>query len=78
MSHYQGGHVVDEISAHIGKYLQVRPKAAHSGVRTEGLGVDGPTSVLPLGFYLRPSFTEQILLEHIGYNETPLEIYLKK
>tara|TARA_B100000959_G_C14830431_1_gene561673 strand:- start:226 stop:912 length:687 start_codon:yes stop_codon:yes gene_type:complete len=60
-----GAGMSDELSAHLGTYLQVRPKAAHSAVRTQGLGQDGPKSVLPLGFYLRASCTQKILLESL-------------
>jgi DNA mismatch repair protein MutH len=60
-----GAGMSEELSAHMGTYLQVRPKAAHSAIRTKGLGQDGPKQVLPLGFYLRASCTEQILLESL-------------
>ncbi len=49
------------LDARLGTVLQVRPKAAHAGVRTLGQGPDGPEAVRPLGFYLRPSFTAQIV-----------------
>lgn len=46
------------ISAHLGEYLQVRPKAAHSQVRTVWTDEYGaPSKTLPLGFYLRSRFT---------------------
>ncbi len=61
-----GAGMADELSAHLGAYLQVRPKAAHSGVRTTGVGADGPEQVLPLGFYLRTVCTEKILLENLS------------
>lgn len=53
------------VSARYGTYLQIRPKAAHGRVRTQGIGESGrgvPT--LPRGFYLRASFTEEILRAH--------------
>jgi DNA mismatch repair protein MutH len=57
---------VDEISGREGKVLQIRPKAANSFARTSGIGVDGQAvQVLPRGFYLRPSFTEEILQRHL-------------
>lgn len=54
---------IDEITGHLGTALQVRPKAAHGGVRErapEGLG-GGYTWTGPRGFYLRPGFTAAIL-----------------
>ena len=51
-----------ELNARFGQALQVRPKAAHSRVITDAIGPDGEkTKTLPRGFYLRPSFTGQIL-----------------
>ena len=53
---------IDEIDGHLGTALQVRPKAAHGGVRErapEGLG--GYQWTGPRGFYLRPTFTAAIL-----------------
>ena len=56
---------VEAITGHIGKFLQVRPKAAHSRARRMGTGRDGERlSALPRGFYLRASFTARILSEH--------------
>jgi len=49
---------MNRISAHLGTYLQIRPKAAHSQVRTTWTDEYGaPTKTLPLGFYLRSRFT---------------------
>jgi DNA mismatch repair protein MutH len=48
------------LTAREGRWLQVRPKAAHAGVRTLGPSSDGVARMLPLGFYLRPTFTRQI------------------
>jgi DNA mismatch repair protein MutH len=57
---------LDELDGHRGEVLQVRPKAAHSGVRVAGLDADGfRTAVAPLGFYLRASFTAA-LLQHLS------------
>tara|TARA_B100001750_G_C15361432_1_gene522430 strand:- start:169 stop:846 length:678 start_codon:yes stop_codon:yes gene_type:complete len=53
---------IDELDGHLGDALQVRPKAAHGGVRErapEGLG--GYQWTGPRGFYLRPTFTAAIL-----------------
>lgn len=50
------------VRAHEGALLQLRPKAAHSGIRELAPAADGGSlSALPLGFYLRPVFTERIL-----------------
>jgi len=55
------GHV-ESVTAHLGEYLQVRPKAAHSKVRTLAPGGDdGLVSVNPKGFYLRTKFTAAIV-----------------
>lgn len=51
-----------QLSAHHGQYLQVRPKAANSQVVTKAYNEDGELcETLPLGFYLRPSFTRTII-----------------
>ncbi len=53
---------VDDLTSHVGRWLQARPKAAHGGVRTRAYGGDGePLSVLPRGFYLRARFTWELL-----------------
>lgn len=53
---------IDEISAHLGTVLQVRPKAAHSRKRTIAYGADHELlSTVPRGFYLRARFTQQVL-----------------
>ena len=53
---------LESITAHQGRYLQVRPKAAHGGSLCWGIGENGQRILtLPRGFYLRPSFTQQIL-----------------
>jgi len=53
---------VEQVTAHQGKALQLRPKAANSKVLTEAIGPDGENILtLPRGFYLRPSFTQNIL-----------------
>ena len=57
---------VDDISAREGEVLQIRPKAANASARTSGIGADGQAvDVLPRGFYLRPSFTEEILRRNL-------------
>ncbi|MBU2917132.1 MAG: DNA mismatch repair protein MutH [Psychrosphaera sp.] len=52
----------DKISALHGEALQLRPKAADSSVRTQAFNQQGqPIQAPPKGFYLRTSFTKQIL-----------------
>ena len=51
-----------ELSAKIGQYLHIRPKAANSKSLTLGLDSEGnKIQTLPRGFYLRSQLTEQIL-----------------
>jgi DNA mismatch repair protein MutH len=47
--------------SHVGRVLQVRPKAANSAERTVAPTEDGAGEALPLGFYLRPAFTAALL-----------------
>ena len=55
---------VETITAHLGELLQIRPKAANGSVLTTGIGSNGQRKqTLPRGFYLRTSFTNQILLK---------------
>ncbi len=49
------------LSAKQGKALQVRPKAQHASIRKWAPGEEGLIRTLPLGFYLRPTFTHHIL-----------------
>lgn len=50
------------ITARLGTYLQIRPKAANARALCQGIGEEGdPIQTLPRGFYLRPKFTQQIL-----------------
>ncbi len=52
---------IEQISAHLGEALQIRPKAANGKILTSVIGANGKkTQTLPRGFYLRTSFTEQI------------------
>ncbi|OGV30216.1 MAG: DNA mismatch repair endonuclease MutH [Legionellales bacterium RIFCSPHIGHO2_12_FULL_35_11] len=54
---------VSTITAEMGEYLQVRPKAADSSALCYALDEDGQkVKTLPLGFYLRSTFTRRILL----------------
>ncbi len=51
-----------DISAKEGEYLQVRPKAANSRVLATGVSASGEAEYInPKGFYLRPTFTKQLL-----------------
>jgi DNA mismatch repair protein MutH len=60
------GHV-EALTGHIGRFLQIRPKAAHSRARRVGIDADGaPFAALPKGFYLRPSFTRALLARHFA------------
>jgi DNA mismatch repair protein MutH len=61
------GHI-DKISAQIGTYLQVRPKAANNKALRRGHDENGDMiQTLPRGFYLRTQFTQQILKSHYAY-----------
>ena len=52
----------EDISAEQGNYLQIRPKAANSRSLCNALDEEGQCiQTLPRGFYLRPSFTSEIL-----------------
>jgi DNA mismatch repair protein MutH len=52
----------DTLDARWGQALQIRPKAADSHARTWALDADAQwVQVNPRGFYLRKSFTQQIL-----------------
>lgn len=54
---------LESITARQGRFLQVRPKAAHGRALRWGIGEDGQRILtMPRGFYLRTCFTEQILL----------------
>lgn len=67
LSGYIGRGHVEELSGHLGKFLQIRPKAAHSRARRLGFDADGaPFAALPRGFYLRPSFTRALLERHFA------------
>jgi DNA mismatch repair protein MutH len=52
---------IEELTARMGRWLQARPKAAHSRVRTRAYGSEGPLLALPRGFYLRARFTGALL-----------------
>jgi DNA mismatch repair protein MutH len=53
---------VDEITGHLGKVLQVRPKGRNNRDTRPGYDAQGqPTRVGKCGFYLRPGFVGAIL-----------------
>ncbi len=60
-----GRGAVEAITGHLGKWLQVRPKAANGQARRRALDADGAGfATLPRGFYLRAAFTARLLAEH--------------
>jgi DNA mismatch repair protein MutH len=59
---------VGDITAADGQYLQIRPKAAHSGKRTWAPGrAGGQVLTKPRGYYLRRAFTTAILRRHYAW-----------
>ncbi|MXP67742.1 DNA mismatch repair endonuclease MutH [Pantoea sp. Aalb] len=53
---------VNNITAHHGEYLQIRPKAANSKILTTGINKYGQSiMVLPRAFYLKKNFTRKLL-----------------
>ena len=53
---------LEQITAHQGQYLQIRPKAANTKTLRNGINDEGEEILtLPRGFYLRTSFTKQLL-----------------
>ena len=53
---------LEQITSHMGRYLQIRPKGANAKSLTTTLDEEGNTiQTLPRGFYLRPEFTQQII-----------------
>jgi DNA mismatch repair protein MutH len=56
-----------DITAKLGRYLQIRPKAAHAKSLCWGVAETGePTLTLPRGFYLRSAFTGSILQQYFA------------
>ena len=51
---------LDKVSANMGEYLQIRPKAANAKALTSDKNQAGQKT-LPRGFYLRPIFTNAII-----------------
>lgn len=55
---------IESLTAHAGRWLQLRPKAASGRSRTVAFGADGERiETVPRGFYLRARFTGAILLD---------------
>lgn len=53
---------IQNLSAKIGVYLQIRPKAAHSRILSPTINEQGEAIWMnPRGFYLRTTFTQRIL-----------------
>ncbi len=64
---YIGRGHVEALTGHLGRFLQIRPKAAHSRARRVGIDAEGvPFAALPKGFYLRPAFTRALLERHFA------------
>lgn len=56
---------IHRLSAKIGTYLQIRPKAAHSRILNPGINEEGQEIwINPKGFYLRTLLTQQILTKN--------------
>jgi len=57
---------LDRIGSNLGRVLQIRPKAANAASLGRSRDADGnPATTLPRGFYLRASFTKEILQNHL-------------
>lgn len=55
----------EEISARLGTYLHLRPKAANSRHPIQTINHDGaPIYIVPKGFYLRTTFTRSLLARY--------------
>jgi len=55
---------IEDLTAHRGRWLQVRPKAKDGSVRTMAYGADNEAiATIPRGFYLRARFTGALLAD---------------
>lgn len=55
---------IEELTAHRGRYLQVRPKARDGSIRTVAFGAEGEAiATIPRGFYLRTKLTRAVLAD---------------
>jgi DNA mismatch repair protein MutH len=62
----------ETLTGHLGRFLQVRPKAANSRSRRLAHDADGVIyRELPRGFYLRAQFTARLLQRHFALPVTP-------
>jgi len=62
-----GRGAIESITGHLGRYLQVRPKARDASALTRAFDAEGTSfSTLPRGFYLRAAFTERIVRDHFA------------
>ena len=53
---------VEALTAHVGRWMQARPKAAHGRIRARAVGPEGEAiATVPRGFYLRAGFTGALL-----------------
>jgi DNA mismatch repair protein MutH len=58
---------IEGVTAHLGRWLQLRPKAAHGRVRTLVRAAEGElVATVPRGFYLRARFTGAILRDGLA------------
>lgn len=58
---------VERITARLGEYLQIRPKAANGKSLTAAYNEKGELIMTrPRGFYLKKNFTRQILRQHLN------------
>jgi DNA mismatch repair protein MutH len=65
------GHI-EALTAHTGRFLQARPKAAHGRATTRAFGPDDePIEALPRGLYLRAFFTGALLTDPAALPEAP-------
>ena len=56
---------LEQITSHMGRFLQIRPKGANAKSLTITFDEEGNSiQTLPRGFYLRPDFTQQIIHNH--------------
>jgi DNA mismatch repair protein MutH len=59
---------LEKTDARWGRALQIRPKAANASVRVRGHDVEGvPMRVMPRAFYLRATFTRELLREALPH-----------
>jgi len=57
---------VENITGKHGQVLQIRPKAANSRAKTRAVDKNGkPFMTLPRGFYLKTSFTHDLIRKHL-------------